>query len=316
MKTNNKTIINILSKIKVMSANEQFLNVVINNGTVYLAHEQGYIELKTELSPDLYGRIPLKRFIDLLKNKIDITQSNLTQDLDIYAPIKNDVDDDFKNNVDFEVNKEFLSLFDFAGKDYIRPAMTGIYLSDEICATNAHILKTIKKDTFKDYNIILPSISLKLLQTEIYTVSHNSRHIQFKNENSILTFNLIDSKYPNFKVVIPQYSELNIKVDKKELLNAVKKCMLFSNKVTGMLILELNGFNFKITGADIDMNLEHTEILNHTSNKTIDFKIGLNGNLLQIVLKNENSNTIEFDFHGNNKPVLINKNNLIMPMFL
>lgn len=317
MKTNNKTIINILSKIKVMSANEQFLNIVINNGTVYLAHEQGYIELKTELSPDLYGRIPLKRFIDLLKNKIDIAQNDLKQDLDIYTPIKNEIDDTFKNTVSFEVDKEFLNLFDFISKDYLRPAMTGIYLSDEICATNAHILKTIKKDTFKDYNVILPSIALKLLQMGVYTVSYNSRYIEFKNENSTFIFELIDAIYPNFKAVIPQNNDKVVIFSKKQLLSELKKCSVFYNKTTKIVIFDIKKESVCINAVDIDFNRTYkNELSANTKDIHENLEIGFNACLLETVLKSIDTDVIEFNLGAPNRAGLINETSLIMPVMI
>ena len=314
MKTNNKTIINILSKIKVMSANEQFLNVVINNGTVYLAHEQGYIELKTELSPDLYGRIPLKRFIDLLKNKIDITQSNLTQDLNIYTPIKNEIDDNFKNTVSFDVDKEFLNLFDFISKDYLRPAMTGVYLSDKICATNAHILKTIKKDTFKDYNIILPSIALKLLSIGVYSVSHNSRYIEFKNENSTFVFCLLTEKYPNFKAVIPQKNDKVVIFSKKQLLSELKKCSVFYNKTTKIVIFDIKKESVCINAVDIDFNRTYkNELSAKIESLPESIEIGFNAGLLETIIKNIDMESIVFSLQAPDRAALINETSLIMP---
>lgn len=316
MGTTNKTIIDILSKIKVNKRNEQFLNVVISKGRVYLAHEYGYIDLNTDLSKDLHGRVSIKRFLDLLKNNIEINNGMLSAELKVYSPIENEVDDDFKNTVNFFVNEEFLNLYEFTSNDELRPSLTGVYLSDEICATNAHILKTIKTNIFKDFNVILPKIALKLLPTGDYEVSLNSRYIEFKNENCIFIFTLIDMKYPNYRAITPSYNELSVKLDKKELMNAIKKCLIFANKTTKMLILEQNGFEFSVSGSDVDMGLHHKEVLSHSSSNSMGFKIGLSATLLQTIIKNENSNTIEFDFIYPSKPVLINKNSLIMPILI
>lgn len=149
-------------------------------------------------------------------------------------------------NIDFK--NALLSTIMASATSEVRPELSGVYLffdfskkSLTVVATDSHrlaekIIPLAKGSSQQEENIsvILPKNTAQELirvldsaaQTEI-TVSSNQ--ILFSMDGINLISRLIDSKYPDYKQIIPQVFEMEISFETKTLINLIRIAGLFSD---------------------------------------------------------------------------------------
>jgi DNA polymerase-3 subunit beta len=157
----------------------------------------------------------------------------------------------------------------FVSKDDLRPAMTGIFFSDNIVATDAHRLYSypIKK---LGAEFIMPSKSVKILMAltsikwDIYCDDpKNPVHVMFVNDAGVkVIFRVIDARYPDYKVVIPKMEDVTVKmlIDKNLLLPELKNASRFANKSTNQVNFDVNS-KLNLSASDVDFGFQyHNEV--------------------------------------------------------
>ncbi len=157
--------------------------------------------------------------------------------------------------------------------DDLRPAMTGVFfeLSENAItcvATDAHRLVRFsrldvscpQKDTF-----IVPKKPLTLLKSVLPSnndeleVSYNSNHLFVKHGGTELVCRLIDARFPDYKVVIPNDNPYKLTVNKNDFQNALKRVSVFSNKSTNQVALTITGSELQLAAQDVDFSFEGNE---------------------------------------------------------
>ncbi len=185
--------------------------------------------------------------------------------------------------------------------DELRPAMTGVFLEIEkthitMVATDAHRLVRYMIADVKCPEagaLIIPRKPLGQLKNVLsnddtqVNISYNKEHLFVRNDKIELACRLIDAKFPDYKVVIPQNNPYLLNVNRVEFLNALRRVGVFANKTTNQLVLKISGSELRITAQDVDFAHEGNERMacQYTGE---DLDIAFNGKLLTELV-----NTIE-----------------------
>lgn len=172
-------------------------------------------------------------------------------------------------------------------------------------------------------------------------------YVKFVNKHFTLYSRAYDERYPQYKNVIPQLEKINhfeIEMKTVDLIKIIKQAMVTANKVTNRIVFNMKSVQFNlvsIQSEDLDFgvefkkdivvrfrpvhNVKETLVIN-TENKqeliplempTLFDAFALNGKFLLEILKWINpGDTIVFSVEAPNRAIIINGNNLLMPVMI
>lgn len=226
-----------------------------------------------------------------------------------------------------------------AGNDELRPVMSGIFFelsTDEVkfVATDAHkLVRYTRKDisASSDAGFIVPKKPLNLLKnilggddTEVL-IEYNETNVRFSFEGIQLVSRLIEGKYPNYEAVIPANNPYKMVINRVDVMNALKRVAIFSNKSTHQVRLKMSGSELALSAEDLDFSNAAKE--RHTCQYTgDDMEIGFNSRFLIEMLSNLDSDEVNFEMSAPNRagillPDVKNDENedvlmLVMPVML
>src|SRR6476620_1283403 len=157
--------------------------------------------------------------------------------------------------------------------DDLRPAMTGVFFelnkdSIQFVATDAHRLVRYRRTDVKcpkQDSFIVPRKPLNLLKAALpdkddeITISYNSNHLFVTHGTTQLICRLIDARFPDYKVVIPQDNPYKLVVDKPTFQSALRRVSVFSNKSTNQVALNITGSELGLAAQDVDFSFEGNE---------------------------------------------------------
>lgn len=208
------------------------------------------------------------------------------------------------------INKSLFAV----SNDELRPQMTGVYfqLNNEgvtFVATDAHKLVRYKRTdtTVKDAaSFIVPKKALNLLkgilpgeETQVQ-ISYNSSNAFFSFNNINLICRLIDARYPDYNAVIPTDNPNELLVNRADLLNTLRRVMIFSNKTTHQVILKLTGNSLNVSAQDLDFSNEAKEDLDCQYSGE-DMEIGFNARFLQEMLQAMDNEEVKVELSTPNR---------------
>ena len=207
----------------------------------------------------------------------------------------------------------------FVSKDDLRPAMQGIFMGKDIVSTDAHKLFFKKSESKIEKDIILKASCVKMLLNAESTIqvfmTSDDRFVKFVCDQFEYRTNLIDGNFPNYKAVIPS-DNTEVKVNQKELLDALKLLSNYWNKHTKKIVLNFNSEGIlTLTAEDIDFEL-HKEISISFEGYTNIGSIGLNGKFLELCVKTSKNKSTTIDLSTPNIAIIVNKNALLMPVMI
>ncbi|MFM2386160.1 MAG: hypothetical protein RL660_917 [Bacteroidota bacterium] len=194
------------------------------------------------------------------------------------------------------------------GTDDMRQAMTGVYFEMSkknitFVATDAHRLVRYMItgiDCQGEEGIIVPRKPLAVLKTLLANddsaiqVAYNKGLIYVEDANMKLYSSLINAKYPDYKVVIPRENPYLLTANKDELLNALRRVLVFANKTTNQVVLKISGNELRVDAQDVDFSLEGHESMACTFTGS-DMDISFNGKFLQELLSNMSSDEVNVE---------------------
>ena len=149
-------------------------------------------------------------------------------------------------------------------QDELRPVMNGIYFDltpDHLAvvASDGHKLVRNKVFTIKSDQpaaFILPKKPANLLKNLLgkdggdVTIRFDERNAEINYGDGTLQCRLIEGRYPNYNAVIPVNNPYIATVDRVALASALKRVSVFCNQSSGLVKVELNNNNLKLTGQD------------------------------------------------------------------
>lgn len=174
-----------------------------------------------------------------------------------------------------KVLKELIDATSFAvSRDELKPALTGVFLkisTDRITAVSTdghklvqhtridHDVEELEKD------VIIPKKFLSYLSSQLkdektdLILSENNLSVVVGSD--VVITRIIDETFPNYKSVIPENNDKKLKVDKKQLLGAIRRVSIFSNKSTHQVALSLSSAECKITTEDPEKSSKAQEVI-------------------------------------------------------
>jgi len=179
-----------------------------------------------------------------------------------------------------------------ASTDELRLAMTGVYVQVDFnklifVATDAHkLVKYANSSITSDQtsSFIIPRKGLNLLKNALsndgdLTMSFNKTNMFFNFGDSKVVCRLVDAKYPDYNAVIPVNNPNTLTLNRSDFQNSLKRIVIYANKTTNQVILNINEGTLTISAQDLDFSNEATEQL--TCSYTGDpMTIGFNAKFL------------------------------------
>jgi len=234
-----------------------------------------------------------------------------------------------------DVMTELIKSCEYASKDELRPAMTGVFVDqDNFVATDAHIMRTFAHgydfSNSKSFNPFIITNNIKTFKRmqktgAVVTANYNDFQVWFDSERISLCTKIIDEKYPDYKSVYPQSDQLThmFNIPRPELEVAIGSAEIAANKTTHQVALTFTkAGNLNVHAEDLDFSREFkTDIACATTfpDKSDDsFRIGFNARFILKVLKDNPRNrsaVITFECNAPNRAALMD-GVLVMPVML
>ncbi len=204
------------------------------------------------------------------------------------------------------------------GTDELRPAMTGLYfqMTDaelRFVATDGNRLVLYKRSDAhgeKEESFILPRKALNLLKTSLptedvtVTLEYNRLNAHFSFENMHMICRLIDERFPDYNAAIPVDSPNKLVVNRNDLLNALRRTIIFSNKSTNQVRFKITGSELQVNAQDIDFSNEANERL-ACEYEGADMEIGFNARYLIEMLGALDSDEATLSLSEYNRPGIL-----------
>jgi len=201
------------------------------------------------------------------------------------------------------------------GVDELRPAMTGLYiqmLNDEIrfVSTDGNKLVLFKRTDIRPEHedaFILPRKALNQLKNALpedeapVKMQYNKLNAHFEFHNLHLVCRLIDERFPDYQAAIPVDTPNKLKVSREDLLNALRRTVIFSNKSTNQVRFKISGSELQINAQDIDFSNEAQERLN-CDYEGADMEIGFNARFMIDMLGILQSDDVVLSLSEYNRP--------------
>ena len=165
-------------------------------------------------------------------------------------------------------------------QDELRPVMNGIYfdLTEEcltIVASDGHQLirnkvltimpEKITDGSAKTGAFILPKRPAGILKgilpkdgTEV-TITFTDRNVEIRTDVFTLTSRLIEGRYPNYNSVIPRNNPNSMKVNRLDMLSALKRVSPFSNESSNLIRMHVESEHLQLDAQDYDFSKTASE---------------------------------------------------------
>src|SRR6476646_3839099 len=339
---------------------DDFLFEVEKNKLTVLATDlETVMKVQVEVEAKETGKvcIPAKILMDSLKN---ISDQPLTFNIDKHFAVEITTDngkykvmgenpDNFPkepvadDTTSFNLSSSALvtainkTLFAVSNDD-LRPAMTGVFFEMDkkglqFVATDAHRLVRFKrKDAVspKTDSMIVPKKPLNLLKSALpnnsdeLIVNYNNNHLFVKHGTTQLSCRLIDARFPDYKVVIPADNPYKLTVNKSDFQGALRRVVVFSNKSTNQVVLNIQGSELQLAAQDVDFSFEGNERMKCQYDGE-DLGIAFNARFLIEMLSGADSDEVRMELStptkaGIIKPTEEDENEevlmLVMPLML
>ena len=201
--------------------------------------------------------------------------------------------------------------------DDLRPALNGVlFRIDEdsvmFVATDGHRLVRYKRTDIAagtPASNILPKKSLALLKNMVtaeevvITALHNNQ-AYFKSGNIELICRLIDENFPDFENAIPKNNDKELQIDRKLLMNSLKRISIYANKSTYQIRLEASKNELTLFAEDVDFSNEANEKLAcEYSGESIT--IGFNARLLLEMLGHVETDMVTIEMSDPSRAALL-----------
>lgn len=221
----------------------------------------------------------------------------------------------------------------FVASDELRPVMNGLYVyckENELgcCASDGHALFTdnIKVENVQEFNFILNKNAFKSVCDAIQSVEEvkvkvGTRNVMFVAEGVSVIARQQEGVYPRFSSVIPKDNSIEVKVDRKEMLNATTRSSVSASKASMLTRMKVDGFNLEISSEDLDFNKEAREYLTIEANGNI--VIGFKASLLIQILNSISTDNVVITMKYPTRAAIFKEDDtesekiyLLMPMML
>lgn len=219
--------------------------------------------------------------------------------------------------------------------DQLRPIMNGVhfdFFSDGLvtAATDSFKLAKYKDDSITNNGVeptpqftmpIKTALVLKSILNEgSVTVKFNNNFVVVTSDDFNLTARLIEGKYPNYNVVIPNGYNCKAFLKKETLYSALKRVSPMGDTTSELIKLNFDVFgNLTISAENVELNTSAKENI-ECEYEGNEITMGVKSSILMEILRNLNFDEITIEMTEPVRPCIIYGNNkdkyltLVMPM--
>lgn len=283
------------------------------------------VNLPASIAKEGAAAIPLQTLLEITSELPEETRITLAVDTQFKVQITTDmgeydimgkspeefpavpeIDNRKATGISSEALRDIIAKTSFAvSKDELKPALTGVMFrfgQNELIAvaTDGHrLVRYIRKD-YKTLefsgDVIVPRKFLALIAGILPGVDDiqmwlGENHLTITAGSDTYFTRIIGERYPDYESVIPKDNDRLLTANRKDLLSAVRRVSIFSNKSTQQIALRLNEKKSLVTTEDPEKSSKAQEEL-PAEFKGEDLVIGYNAVYLKDVLAHLNSETV------------------------
>lgn len=253
-------------------------------------------------------------------------------------PMPAEVEDSGKIEINSGLLTRYLSkAVHAASTDELRRSMNGVFFEIKkgdfrVVSTDGHRLVKIIKNDFNysgdKTNMLVPIKTCQLMSKLFKGSSKSSGEDGDENEsaasdNSIVTLyfsneflkaacnnitinsRLIDDTFPNYESVIPSDNEKILKINKEDLIGAVKRSIIMSDQVTNRTSFNITENELKVRAANNEYGTDADESIDCNFTESEEFEIAFNGKYLLEAIQHFENDALMFDFSTPLKAAII-----------
>ena len=205
-----------------------------------------------------------------------------------------------------------------AANDEMRPVMNGLFFDMSGEGTNivASDAQKLVAYTTKDVRVaeaasfILPKKAATVLKSSLEKIDEevelrfDSNSVEFKFSGTQIISRLIVGKFPDYRKVIPQNNANILKIDRNQLLNAVRRVAVCANKASNFIKFELKPSQLEISAQDFGFALAAYEKLD-CDYRGDEFTIGFKHTHIIEMLSNMHRESVELKFGDARRAALV-----------
>lgn len=223
-----------------------------------------------------------------------------------------------------------------ASPDETRQALNGLLLEKEngsanLVGTDGHRLAWISRPFLKTesqksekQSFLLPKKALaellKLMEDEesTFAFSEKNNHLAFIQGRQVIVSRKIDGKFPNYRQVLPTDNNLKVKVNRDDLIHALKRVALLADEKSKMVKFEIQKGSLTLVSDSSDLGAAREEV--PVSYDGEEVSVGLNARYVLDVLNVIEDTEIVLNLKDQNHSCLITAENdkdyvsIVMPM--
>lgn len=205
--------------------------------------------------------------------------------------------------------KEIINATSFAvSRDELKPALTGVLFKFTpkgltSVSTDGHRLVRYTRTDFKTKDlteeIIIPKkflsyMSSHLTENDVELVISES-HVSARVKNDLIMTRIIGEKFPDYESVIPKENNNTMKAEKTDLLGAIKRVAIFSNKSTHQVAMSLSSDACRVTTEDPEKSSKALESVSASFDGE-GLTIGYNAEYLKDIVSHVPGETVVASF--------------------
>lgn len=234
-------------------------------------------------------------------------------------PVKRETDalDEIKTTAE-ELYNGISKVINFAAEGDLRPIMSSIFIEATpgyitFVASDGHGLGFLKKENKSCVSKLSVVISRQIASILKGIIPMSDEELDIKVGNGWsniffadyeISFRNVEGRYPNWRSVVPKENDKSLLVNTKQLLGAIKRTSVFSDKSTCLIALKMIYDKLTVSAQDIDFSTSAEENLN-AEFKEEEFSIGVKGSIMQEILSCIDDERSVLSFSDPSRAILI-----------
>lgn len=209
--------------------------------------------------------------------------------------------------------------------DDFKPAMTGVlfqFQRERVNFVSTDGYRLVRASVFSDthnvfpdnLNVIIPARTVELLRKAdddviISFIQQNERitHTRFDIGRTVIITRVIDESFPKYENVIPKENPYYLKINKKDIVPALRRVSLFASAIQKLVKFEITSESLTLTSEDPDVGTQAQEMIPCEFNGD-QYLIGFNYELFLEAIQNieieGNTDEVYIEMSAQNKPAV------------
>lgn len=233
------------------------------------------------------------------------------------------------------INNWLVDAQNYAACDELRPQLERVYLyrrdGEFGCAsTNGFVLFYDHLDDDGDkFEYLIGKTAIKAIcnaakSSDSLLLKIGQSNVSIVGDGITIIARNSDLVFPNFKMILPKNSNLQVVVDRKEMIDCVSRCSIGASQTSSLIKVQIEGMTMKLSAEDIDFSVKAKEEMMVSTNGdiTIGFKATFLLNILstiqtdEVLIEMTDCSRAALFREYKNGEVSSNKTCLLMPMLL